>query len=67
MLGKASTRTLGDVWFLFVFLSILFLFFYLPLRYLFFMEDREGGGNRKRLLIIFIFMLLKASFEFLGI
>jgi hypothetical protein len=67
MLGKASTRTLSDVWFLFVFLSVLFLFFYLPLRYLFFMENREGSGNRERLVIIFAFMLIKATLDFLGI
>ncbi|MEO7924282.1 MAG: hypothetical protein ABIR30_11450 [Chitinophagaceae bacterium] len=67
MLGNASTKTLANVWFLFVLLCILFLFFYLPLRYLFFMENREGHGNRKRLIVIFAFMLIKASLEFLGI
>jgi hypothetical protein len=67
MLGKASTNTFGDIWFLFVFLSILFLFFYLPLRYLFFIEDREKGRNRRRLFLIFVFILIKALLEVLGL
>ncbi|HEV7782814.1 MAG TPA: hypothetical protein VGO58_16175 [Chitinophagaceae bacterium] len=67
MLGKAPAKTMGDIWFLFVFLSILFLFFYLPLRYLFFIEDRERGRNRRRLLLIFAFILIKAIIEMIGI
>lgn len=67
MLGRSSTQTVSDIWFLFVFLAILFLFFYLPLRYLFFMEDRERGRNRRRLLLIFVFILIKAFFELLVI
>jgi len=67
MLARSSTQTIGDIWFLFVFLSILFLFFYLPLRYLYFVEDREGGRNRKRLLYIFGFVLLRALFEMLNL
>lgn len=67
MLSKTSTQTISDIWFLFVFLSVLFLFFYLPLRYLFFIENREGGGNRRRLFLIFGFILLKALFEMLAI
>jgi hypothetical protein len=67
MLGQASKRTIGDIWFLFVFLAILFLFFYLPLRYLFFVEDRERGRNRRRLMLIFVFILIKALFEMLEI
>lgn len=67
MLERASTQTIGDIWFLFVFLSVLFLFFYLPLRYLFFIENRGGRGNRKRLFLIFGFMLLRALLEMLQI
>lgn len=67
MLSRASTETMSDIWFLFVFLSVLFVFFYLPLRYLFFIEDRGSGRNRRRLLIIFGFMLLKALLETLAI
>lgn len=67
MLARASTRSIGDIWFLFVFLSITFLFCYLPLRYLYFIEDRQGGRNRRRLFYIFAFMLLRALFEMLSI
>lgn len=67
MLARSSTRSIGDIWFLFVFLAILFLFFYLPLRYLFFMENREGGANRKRLFLIFGFLLIRALFGMLSI
>lgn len=67
MLGRASTQTIGDIWFLFIFLAVLFLFFYLPLRYLYFVENREGSGNSKRLFLIFGFILLKALFEMLAI
>ncbi len=67
MLARASTQTISDIWFLFVFLAILFLFFYLPFRYLFFIEDRENGGNRRRLFLIFGFLLLRALFDMLNI
>lgn len=67
MLGRASKQTISDIWFLFVFLAILFLFFYLPLRYLFFVEDMERGRNRRRLMLIFVFILVKALFEMMGI
>lgn len=67
MLERANTSSIGDIWFLFIFLAILFLFFYLPLRYLFFMENRGGSGNSRRLLLIFGFMLLRALFEMLRI
>lgn len=67
MLARAKTQTIGDIWMLFLFLSFLFLFFYLPLRYLFFMEGVNKVSNRKRLFLIFGFMLLKALFEMLNI
>ncbi len=67
MLANAKTQTIGDIWFLFLFLSFLFLFFYLPLRYLFFMEGANKVSNRNRLFLIFGFMLLKALFEMLNI
>jgi hypothetical protein len=67
MLERAKTENFGDIWFLFFFLCILFVFFYLPLRYLYFIEDREGGRNRRRLLLIFAFMLIRAIFRMLGI
>ncbi len=67
MLVRAKTETIGDIWFLFVFLAILYLFFYLPLRYLYFVEDRKAGANRNRLLFIFGFLLLRALIEMLTI
>jgi TRAP-type C4-dicarboxylate transport system permease large subunit len=67
MLGRVSTQTISDIWFLFIFLAILFLFFYLPFRYLFFIEDRENGRNSRRLFLIFGFMLLRALFDMLNI
>lgn len=67
MLARVSTQSISEVLFLFVFLSITFLFCYLPLRYLYFIEDREGGRNRKRLLYIFAFMLVRALFEMLAL
>jgi len=67
MLARTSTQTIGDVGVLFVYLASLFLFFYLPLRYLFFIEDRENDKNRRRLFLIFGFMLLRALFEMLNI
>lgn len=65
MLERAPARSVGDIWFLFVFLSVLFVFFYLPLRYLYFIENKSRRGNRIRLFLIFGFMLLRALFEML--
>jgi len=62
MLGRSSTKSIVDIWSLFVFFSILFILFYLPLRYLFFIED-NSGSNFKRLLLIFGFILLRVLFE----
>lgn len=67
MLARVSTKSITEILFLFVFLSITFLFCYLPLRYLYFIEDREGGRNRRRLLYIFAFMLVRALFEMLAL
>ncbi|MBL0271129.1 MAG: hypothetical protein IPP99_21230 [Chitinophagaceae bacterium] len=67
MLDRVDKKSIGTIIFLFFFLAALFVFFYLPMRYLFFIEDREGGRNRKRLFLIFGFILLKALFEMLRI
>ena len=67
MVDQMDKKSIGVIIFLFFFLAALFVFFYLPLRYLFFIEDREGGRNRKRLFMIFGFILLKALFEMLQI
>ena len=67
MLARAKTQTFRDIWFLFVFLSVMFVFFYLPLRYLYFVEDKVGGRNRRRLFYIFVIMLLRALFELVNL
>jgi hypothetical protein len=67
MLGRVSTQSISEIWFLFIFLAILFLLFYLPFRYLYFIEDRENGGNRRRLFLIFGFILLRALVDMLNI
>ena len=67
LLLHASTRTLADVFGLFVLLCILFVLCYLPFRYLFFIEDRDRGRNGRRLLLLFGFILARAALEFAGI
>ena len=67
MLSRAATRSIGDVWFLFIFLAMLFMLVYLPLRYLFFMENPAAGTNRKRFFLIFGFLLIRALFSLLNI
>jgi hypothetical protein len=67
MLARVSTQSVIEIGFLFIFLAILFLFFYLPFRYLYFIEDRENGGNRRRLFLIFGFILLRALLDMLNI
>ncbi len=67
LLSRASTRTLSDVFGLFVLLCILFVLCYLPFRYLFFIEDRDRARNGRRLLFLFGFILVRAALEFAGI
>lgn len=67
LLSRSPTHTIGDIWFLFIFLAIVFVIFYLPLRYLYDIESRTRRSNWNRLLIIFGFMLLRALFEMLHI
>lgn len=67
MLARVPAQSIGEILFLFIFLAITFLFCYLPLRYLYFIEDREGGRNRRRLLYIFGFILIRALFEMLSL
>lgn len=57
MLGNKETHSIGDVWFIFLFLSILYILVYLPLRYLYFIEDRSS--YRRRMFRIFGFLLLR--------
>jgi hypothetical protein len=67
LLSRASTRTLSDVFALFLLLCIMFVLCYLPFRYLFFIEDRDRGRNGRRLLLFFGFILVRAALEFAGI
>jgi hypothetical protein len=67
LLTRKPVSSIGDVWFLFVFLSITYILFYLPLRYLFLIEDYQEGATWKRLLLIFGLLLLKSLLEILRI
>lgn len=67
LLTHKPVVTIGDVWFIFLFLSIAFLLFYLPLRYLYLIEDRSSRQTRKRLLFIFALLLIRSLFEMLRI
>ncbi len=67
MMDRVSTQTIGEIAFLFIFLSITFLFCYLPLRYLYYIEDRAAGRYRRRLFYIFGFILLRALIKMLTI
>lgn len=64
MLKSRQTVTVGDVWFLFIFLAILYVLVFLPLRYLYFIEDRSSYG--KRLRYLFGFLLLRVLFEMIS-
>lgn len=67
LLTRKPVSNIGDVWFMFVFLSMAYILFYLPLRYLFLIDDHNHGGTWKRLLLIFGLLLLKSLFEILKI
>lgn len=67
LLISRPTATLGDIWFLFIFLSICYIFFYLPLRYLFLVEDHSSRATWKRLLFIFGLLLLRSLLVMLRI
>ena len=67
LLSHRKTASVGDVWFLFVFLAIAYIIFYLPLRYLFLVEDHFSRKTWRRMLLIFAFLLIKSLFEMLKI
>ena len=67
LLTRKAVNNIGDVWFLFVFLSITYILFYLPLRYLFLIDDNNHRGTWKRLLLIFGLLLLKSLLEIVKI
>jgi hypothetical protein len=63
MMAHMPVNGLGDVITLFVFLGVSFVLFYLPLRYLYLIEDHFSRQAWKRLLLIFILILLRGLFE----
>ena len=52
----------GDILMLFIFLGLAYMLFYLPLRYLYLIEDNNRQAWR-RLLIIFVLILVRSLFE----
>lgn len=54
--------TLGNITVLFIFLCFVYMLFYLPLRYLYLIEDQPRQAWR-RLLLIFILILVRGLFE----
>jgi hypothetical protein len=67
LLTYRPATTPGDIWYLFVSLSICYVFFYLPLRYLFLIEDHFSRQTWRRLLLIFGLLLLRTLFELIKI
>lgn len=67
LLTYKPTASVGDVWFLFIFLAIAYILFYLPLRYLFLVEDHFSRKTWRRMLLIFAFLLIKSLLEMLKI
>lgn len=55
-------NSIGEICLLFIFLSFAYMLFYLPLRYLYFIEDHSKKTWR-RLLIIFLLVLVRGLFE----
>jgi len=63
MMARMPVNGLGDLLILFVFLAICFVLFYLPLRYQYLIEDHFSRQAWKRLMLIFILILLRGAFE----
>ncbi len=57
-IGHMEMSGFGSILLQFCFLSFAYLLFYLPLRYLYLLEDNAGGAW-KRLLLIFLLLLLR--------
>ena len=66
LLAARHNAAATDVGFMFLFLSIAYIFFYLPLRYLFLIEDHSSWQTWKRLLLIFVFLLIRSLFEMIN-
>jgi hypothetical protein len=62
MMARMPINGVGDVMILFVFLAVSYVLFYLPLRYLFLIEDHFSKTAWKRLLLIFILIMLRGLF-----
>lgn len=67
LLTRKTISSFGEVWFLFVMLSLTYILLYLPLRYLYLIEDYSSRQTWKRMLLIFAFLLLRSAFEIFGI
>ena len=63
MMAHMPVNGVGDVIMLFVFLGVSYVLFYLPLRYLYLIEDHFSRQAWRRLLLIFILILLRGLFE----
>ena len=53
----------GNIIMLFVFLSVCYILFYLPLRYLYLVEERNSRQMWRRLLLIFMLILVRGLLE----
>ncbi len=62
MMLHMPLRNVGDICMLFVFLSFAYMLFYLPLSYLYLIEDHFSSQAWKRLLLIFMLILVRALF-----
>jgi len=58
-----SLDSFGNIVMLFVFLTACYILFYLPLRYLYLVEERSSRQMWRRLLLIFLLILLRGLFE----
>ncbi|MFM6926331.1 MAG: hypothetical protein ACKOU7_12570 [Ferruginibacter sp.] len=56
-------NSFGNILTLFIFLSVCFILFYLPLRYLYLIEEHNSRQMWRRLLLIFMLILLRGLFE----
>jgi hypothetical protein len=59
---QMDADSFGQLFALFIFLALCYLLFYLPLRYLYLIEERSGRQAWKRLLLVFMIILLRGLF-----
>ncbi len=62
-LSQMRMDSIGNILLLFIFLSFAYMLFYLPLRYLYLIEDRLNNQAWKRLLVIFLLILVRGLLE----